>query len=106
MRKLRVAPQGFSRSRRSRPDPLCGALNMLKTRPHDRWSGREQDKSMRGITMTKFKLFSLLAAIVLVPATLLGQATASLHGHVNNAAGLLIPDAQVKLTTDKTAQFK
>jgi len=62
---------------------------------------------MRGITMTKFKLFSLLAAMVLVPVTLLAQApTASLHGHVNNAAGLTIPDAQVKLTTDKAAAFK
>jgi tetratricopeptide (TPR) repeat protein len=57
--------------------------------------------------MTKFKLFSLLAALVLLPATLLGQTpTASLHGHVNNAAGLTIPEAQVKLTTDKAAAFK
>jgi tetratricopeptide (TPR) repeat protein len=55
--------------------------------------------------MMKLKLYSLLAAIVMLPATLLGQ-TASIHGHVNNAAGLPIPDSQVKLTTDKTAAPK
>jgi tetratricopeptide (TPR) repeat protein len=53
----------------------------------------------------KLKLYSLLAAIVMLPATLLGQ-NASIHGHVNNAAGLPIPDAQVKLTTDKTGEPK
>ena len=55
--------------------------------------------------MMKLKLYSLLAAIVMLPATLLGQ-NATLHGHVNNAAGLTIPEAQVKLTTDRSAQFK
>ena len=54
--------------------------------------------------MTRLKLFSLLA-VALLPASMLAQ-TASLHGHVNNAAGMTIPNAQVKLTTDKSAALK
>lgn len=58
--------------------------------------------------MIKFKLLSLLVAMAILPASLLGQVTgASLNGHVNNAAGLpLAAGAQVKLTTDKSAAFK
>jgi tetratricopeptide (TPR) repeat protein len=57
--------------------------------------------------MMKRTLLSLLAATALLPASLLGQATASIHGHVNNAAGLPLPlPAQVKLTADKTAEPK
>src|ERR1700735_506152 len=63
---------------------------------------------MRGISMMKLKLFSLLVATALLPATLLGQApaTASIRGHVNNAAGVAITSGQVKLTTDKTSAPK
>jgi tetratricopeptide (TPR) repeat protein len=58
--------------------------------------------------MMKLKLFSLLVATALLPASLLGQAaaTASVHGHVNNAAGVAITSGQVKLTTDKTSAPK
>jgi tetratricopeptide (TPR) repeat protein len=56
--------------------------------------------------MTKLRLFSLLAAVALLPAAALAQATASIHGHVQNAAGMAINTGQVKLTTDKTAEAK
>jgi tetratricopeptide (TPR) repeat protein len=57
--------------------------------------------------MMKLKLFSLLVATALLPVSLLGQATASIHGHVNNAAGIPLPlPAEVKLTTDKTSEPK
>jgi tetratricopeptide (TPR) repeat protein len=54
--------------------------------------------------MTKLKLFSLLAAAALMPASLLAQ-NASIHGHVNNAAGM--PAAgTVALTQERTAPTK
>lgn len=57
--------------------------------------------------MMKLKLFSLLAAIAILPASLLGQAKeASIHGHVNNAAGLPLTAGKVALTTDKTLATK
>jgi tetratricopeptide (TPR) repeat protein len=57
--------------------------------------------------MMKLKLFSLLVATALLPASLLAQATtASVHGHVNNAAGVALPNGQVKFTTDKNAEPK
>jgi tetratricopeptide (TPR) repeat protein len=57
--------------------------------------------------MMKLKLFSLLVATALLPASLLAQATtASVHGHVNNAAGVALPSGQVKFTTDKNAEPK
>ena len=56
--------------------------------------------------MMKLKLFSLLVATALLPGSLLAQTTASVHGHVNNAAGVALTSGQVKLTTDKTAEPK
>ena len=35
-----------------------------------------------------------------------GPAPATIHGHVNNAAGLLVPDATVRLTTDHSTDPK
>lgn len=54
----------------------------------------------------KTRLLSLLAATALLPVSLLAQAptTATIHGHVNNAAGQTIKGAKVLLTTDKTAE--
>jgi tetratricopeptide (TPR) repeat protein len=63
-------------------------------------------EEMRGTSMKKLKVFSLLAAVLLLPASLFGQATGTIHGHVNNAAGLPITSGQVKLTLDKTAEQK
>ncbi len=61
-----------------------------------------------------WKVSSTLAAAVLVvlamahPATSLAQAqaTASIHGHINNAIGQPIPKGEVKLTTDRAADEK
>jgi tetratricopeptide (TPR) repeat protein len=67
---------------------------------------------MKGTTMKKLRLFSLLAAAailpmtMLVPATALAQGTASVHGHVQNAAGMALTTGQVKFTTDKTVEPK
>ena len=56
--------------------------------------------------MKKLRLLTLLAATAVLPMTMLAQATASVHGHVQNAAGLPLTTGQVKLTTDKTAEPK
>jgi tetratricopeptide (TPR) repeat protein len=48
-------------------------------------------------------------AIAVLAATAVraqGPAPASIHGHVNNAAGMLVNDAVVKLTTDKSTDPK
>jgi len=54
------------------------------------------------------RLTVLLAAVVVsaVGAQAQGPAPASIHGHVNNAAGLLVPDATVRLTTDHSTDPK
>lgn len=65
-------------------------------------------EDLRGTPMTKLKLFSLLAVSIMPVALsfpMLAQ-TASIHGHVNNAAGMTIPNAKIKLTTDKAASLK
>jgi tetratricopeptide (TPR) repeat protein len=56
--------------------------------------------------MMKLRLITLLAATALLPASLLAQTGATIHGHVNNAAGVAINTGQVKLTTDKTGEPK
>jgi tetratricopeptide (TPR) repeat protein len=48
----------------------------------------------------------LLAATALLSASMLAQDTASVHGHVQNAAGMPLTTGQVKFTTDKTAEAK
>ena len=55
--------------------------------------------------MKQLRLFSLLAAAIL-PVTMLAQGTASVHGHVQNAAGVAIATGQAKFTTDKTVEAK
>ncbi len=60
---------------------------------------------MKGTTMKQLRLFSLLAAAIL-PMTMLAQGTASVHGHVQNAAGVAIATGQAKFTTDKTVEAK
>jgi tetratricopeptide (TPR) repeat protein len=55
--------------------------------------------------MKKLRLFSLLAAAIL-PMTMLAQGTASVHGHVQNPAGVPITSGQAKFTTDKSGEAK
>ncbi|MDP9051875.1 MAG: hypothetical protein M3O31_14325 [Acidobacteriota bacterium] len=50
-------------------------------------------------------------AIMAQPAHLMAQGTASIHGHVQNAAGMAVTNAEVRLTTEKnpsspTAKFE
>jgi len=56
--------------------------------------------------MKKLRLFNMLAAVAILPMTMLAQGTAAVHGHVQNAAGVAIATGQVKFTTDKTAEPK
>jgi tetratricopeptide (TPR) repeat protein len=62
--------------------------------------------------MTKLRVISLLAAalmpVTLMPVSLPAQtpAAATIHGHVQNAAGMPIPKSEVRLTTDKSSEFK
>ena len=56
--------------------------------------------------MKKLRLLTLLAATAVLPATMLAQATASVHGHVQNAAGMPLTTGQVKFTTEKTVEPK
>ncbi len=57
---------------------------------------------------TSLRLTVLLAAVVVsaVGAQAQGPAPASIHGHVNDAAGMVVHDATVRLTTDKTTDPK
>ncbi len=63
-------------------------------------------------TIGKTGTTSALAAALLIglamahPGRLMAQATASIHGHVNNAAGIALTHGDVKLTTDRSAQAK
>jgi tetratricopeptide (TPR) repeat protein len=58
------------------------------------------------------KISSVLAAALLVglalahPARSMAQATASIHGHVTNPAGVALNKGEVRLTTDRTAEPK
>ncbi|MBB5055949.1 tetratricopeptide (TPR) repeat protein [Granulicella aggregans] len=54
------------------------------------------------------RLSVLLTAVMVsaAAAQAQGPAPASIHGHVNNAAGLTVPDATVRLTTDKNTDPK
>lgn len=50
---------------------------------------------------------ALLMAIAMVhPGRLMAQATASIHGHVNNPAGVALNRGDVKLTTDRSSEAK
>ncbi len=55
------------------------------------------------------KIFKMLAAGVIgvalgaQPARLLAQAAGSIHGHVQNPAGMAVTNGEVRLTTDKSA---
>jgi tetratricopeptide (TPR) repeat protein len=56
--------------------------------------------------MKKLRLFNLLAAVAILPMTMFAQGTASVHGHVQNAAGMALATGQVKFTTDKAVEPK
>jgi tetratricopeptide (TPR) repeat protein len=63
----------------------------------------------RGMTMKKLRnsMFAMMAAIaIVVAAPASAQNTASVHGHVNDAAGTPVGSADVKFTTDKTSEAK
>jgi tetratricopeptide (TPR) repeat protein len=65
-----------------------------------------------GWTTGKIGKTSTLAVALLTvlamahPGRLMAQATASIHGHVNNAAGIALTRGDVKLTTDRSSQPK
>lgn len=48
----------------------------------------------------------LLVVAMAHPGRLMAQAAASIHGHVNNAAGIALNHGDVKLTTDRSSQPK
>ena len=48
----------------------------------------------------------MAAGVLLTPMRAPAQATASIHGHVQNAAGVPITHGDVKLTTDRTSDAK
>lgn len=56
------------------------------------------------------KISSTLAAVVLVvlamaqPSRLVAQGSASIHGHVQNAAGMPLNSGEIRLTTDRSSQ--
>lgn len=52
----------------------------------------------------KTRLLSLVAATALLPASLLAQGTAAIHGHIQNPAGFALKNGKVLLTKDKTAE--
>ena len=60
-------------------------------------------------TMLKRTLSAVVAMVAIVlatPAIAQGPAPASVHGHVNDAAGGVMAGVQVKFTTDKTSDAK
>ncbi len=74
-------------------------------------SARENEVINRMAEVFRGKRLSVLAPLALAMLAAAGvqaqgPAPASIHGHVNNAAGLLVNDAVVKLTTDKSTDPK
>ena len=67
----------------------------------------QEKESMKRIGL---KISTTLATAVLLlvamahPARSVAQGTASIHGHVNNAAGMPLPKAEIRLSTDRTSQ--
>jgi tetratricopeptide (TPR) repeat protein len=60
-----------------------------------------------GLKVSSVLAASLLAICVMMnPSSLLAQATASMHGHVQNAIGQPVPKGDVKLTTDRSSDPK
>ncbi|WP_263377913.1 carboxypeptidase regulatory-like domain-containing protein [Granulicella paludicola] len=49
---------------------------------------------------------AMLAIVFTAPVKAQGPAPASVHGHVNDAAGAVLAGVQVKFTTDKTSEAK
>jgi tetratricopeptide (TPR) repeat protein len=70
------------------------------------------DKSERRTKMKKmlkatvFVAVAVLAIVLGAPLLAQAPAPASVHGHVNDAAGAVMAGAQVKFTTDKTSDAK
>jgi tetratricopeptide (TPR) repeat protein len=67
----------------------------------------QEKESMKRIGL---KISTTLATAVLLlvamayPERSVAQGTASIHGHVNNAAGMALPKAEIRLSTDRTSQ--
>jgi tetratricopeptide (TPR) repeat protein len=60
-----------------------------------------------GLKVSSVLAVSLLAIFAMArPSNLLAQGTASIHGHVNNAAGQPLAKGEVKLTTDRSSAPK
>ena len=60
-----------------------------------------------GLKVSSTLAVALLMVLALAhPRALMAQATASIHGHVNNAAGMAMTQGDVKLTTDRSSQPK
>ena len=66
-------------------------------------TGRQAAKRKTGSALAVALLMVLVMAH---PNRLMAQATASIHGHVNNAAGLPLTRGDIKLTTDRSSQPK
>ena len=61
---------------------------------------------MRKFRNLSFAAAAALALAIAVPALAQGPQPASIHGHVNDATGVPVGGADVKLTTDKTSDAK
>ncbi len=59
---------------------------------------------MKKLRNSMFAMMAAIAIVVAAPAS--AQNTASVHGHVNDAAGTPVGSADVKFTTDKTSEAK
>jgi tetratricopeptide (TPR) repeat protein len=73
--------------------------------------GQEKRKVMKhfGLKIRQTSMLTLALLVVFAmahPSHLLAQATASIHGHVDNAIGQPVNKGDVKLTTDRTSAAK
>ena len=58
------------------------------------------------VSSTTLAVALLMSLALTHPGALMAQATAGIHGHVNNAAGMALTQGDVKLTTDRASQPK
>jgi tetratricopeptide (TPR) repeat protein len=79
---------------------------MKDLRPQQGPGEKDSMKRIGSKTGSTLALALLMAAAIAHPGRLMAQATASLHGHVNNAAGMALNHGEVKLTTDRGAEAK
>ncbi len=67
--------------------------------------GEGQDMEQRmGWKISSGLAAGVFAATMLTPMSLMAQGTASIHGHVQNAAGQPVTKGDVKLTTDRSSE--